>query len=176
MALISVDATDQPASSPQIFHRRNVESFPVTTERRKTPTDLGYHLLRLMADVGYKRVDPFARVAGVGGSTMHRLIYSDTVRPDPDTLLRVAQALVAAADREACEIGTTEGIYQDLLAEAGYTTGGANQEQAIDPLALKLDRALREGSPVPKPDQELLRAMVGRLIDDAQRRQREQAS
>lgn len=174
MALISMDAMDQAPDAVKIFHQRNVESVSVTTGR-KTPTPLGYHLLALMADVGFTKVDPFARTAHVGGSTMHRLVYSDTVRPDPDTLLRVARALVAAGDLNEREIGTVEGIYQDLLTKAGYTVTAVDPSRAIDPVALKLDRVLGEGSTLPKADRELLRTMVGRLIDDALRRSHKHA-
>jgi hypothetical protein len=175
MALISLDAMDQAPDSPPIFHQRNVESSPVTTERRTTPTPLGYRLLRLMADVGFTKVDPFAQVAGVSGSTMHRLVYSNTVRPNPDTLLRVARAIATEGRGKGLETGTVEGIYQDLLTEAGYTIAAVDPSRNVDPLALKLDGAIGEGSTLPEADQELLRLMVGRLVDDAWRRNRRQA-
>lgn len=153
------------------FHQRNVKSSTVETERRKTPTPLGYHVLRLMSEVGHRKVEPFAKVAGIGGSTLHRILYTADLRPDPDTLLRIATAIADAGT----ESRTVDQIHQGLLSAAGYRIGGAVASRTLDPLALEIDDLLGEGSTLDQTDRDLLRTMIDRLIEPHRRRGRRRA-
>jgi transcriptional regulator with XRE-family HTH domain len=175
MPVISMDAMDHAASRRPTFHQRNVKSSTVETERRKTPSPLGYHVLRLMNEAGHRKVEPFAKVAGIGGSTLHRILYNADLRPDPDTLLRIARALAAAGAQADGESRTVEEIHQELLAAAGYRIGASVASRTIDPLALEIDDLLGEGSTLAETDRELLRTMIDRLIEPHRRRGRRRA-
>lgn len=135
---------------------------------RKTPSPLGYYLLQEMLGAGFRKVAPFAAVADISGSTMHRIIYGDSGRPDPDTLLKIARALVGpapngqAGDVERADYErVVEARHQELLAEAGYRVGS----RVTDPTALKIDKLLGPASNLPPEDRDLLRTMIDRLVD-----------
>lgn len=175
MAVISVDAKDHSANRRPAFHQRNVKSSGVETERRKTPSPLGYHVLRLMNEVGHRKVEPFAKLAGIGGSTLHRILYNADLRPDPDTLLRVARALARAGAQADGETRTVEEIHQELLSAAGYRIGAGVVSQTLDPLASEINDLLGDGSILAETDRDLLRTMIDRLIEPHRRRGRRRA-
>jgi transcriptional regulator with XRE-family HTH domain len=176
MAAISMDIWDQPDRPVSPFRIRNVKSTGVATDQHKTTTPLGYHLLRVMGEAGYTRVAPFARAAGISGSTMHRVIHGDSGRPDTDTLLRIAYALAKVApDPDEPEPAVVTEIHQELLAVAGYRIGASTPTRTYDPLALEIDDLLGDGSTLPETDRDLLRTMIDRLISPYRRRGRRRA-
>lgn len=174
MTLISMDALDQRGATLP-FQIKNVESAPVHPDQPKTPTPLGFYLLRAMVEVGYDRVAPFARKAGVSGSTMTRYIYGGTGRPESDTLLQIAVTLADAGFRDGPGSGAVQQIHQELLAEAGYRIGAVEPVHTYDPLALELDDLIGEASTLPESDRELLRTMVDRLVAPYRRKGRRRA-
>lgn len=74
-----------------------------------TPSDFGWWLLQQMAaaEPPYSQAG-LGRVAKISQSTINRLIHTPGVRPDPDTLQRLANALGVP--------------YAEVLHRAGYTT------------------------------------------------------
>ncbi|MGI5245038.1 helix-turn-helix domain-containing protein [Dactylosporangium sp. CA-139066] len=142
----------------------------------KTPTEFGFALLRAMAAAGYTKQAPFARDAGLAGSTLNRLIYGGVERPTSETLLQIAKALVPA------DAGTSEQVremvnakHAELLVAAGYAVGGA-VARVLDPLATELDDLLDEGSHLSDDDRTYIRNMVDRVIDPYRRRARRRPS
>lgn len=170
MTVISMDAFDQAQGriprQRTSFQRRNaVASLPVGNDRQ--PTEFGYHLLRLMGGARINSAQ-LARAANVSGSTVTRLIYGGSRKPDDDTLGRVAHALVAAEVAAGADIedfgAAVEGRHNELLFAAGRRVGVAVEMPPMHPRAVQLNQALGEGTPLTAEEVAFLDSMVGQLL------------
>jgi transcriptional regulator with XRE-family HTH domain len=131
----------------------------------RKPTEIGYYLLRAMRDAGIPSAAQLARAAKVSGSTLSRIMY-DGVAPDPSTLDRLADALVAASQHRHRTAAALEKAQREARLElwevAGY--GVAAVGRRVDPQALEIDQLIGDGTPLTPDEVQYLRNMLNHLV------------
>ncbi len=145
------------------FHMRNAPDGRHAGQPPSTPTEFGYHLMRLINAAGYPSNAAFARAAGVSGSTLNRVINGGVERPDADTLAKLADALVPTSPKTGRADRVAE-VHTELLWAAGYRIGDAPAARQLDPHALEIDQMLDPASPLPERDRTALRLLLDSLL------------